>query len=374
MGRASRVFEMAKFLDKHHDVTVITPFPTIPFNKFDKAHFPSKENFNGVKIERLNSFQPNHSIPSFFERNLYWISFPILCSLFLFKRLHKISTIIVSTPPMFPLLVTLVARLYRKRVIIDIGDLWDTHEGKNPKLKFLRSLMKKLEIYSWRKADLILTNHRILQDRIRKILGKKYFSKVEFLPYNVDIESFRKQNVDVENQIVYLGSYVKFYNIKVLLKAMEIVKKEIPDLKLQLYGGGNEEILLKKLSKELHIENCCFFNNPIPKNQVPMILSKSKLGIIPYTIYEEVSHGFPTKAKEYMSCSLPVFAFGPSGELKKVLNESQAGVFVEGNDPEKIAKELISLIKDKKALEIYSKNARKFVENSTDFSHIAELI
>jgi len=66
--------------------------------------------------------------------------------------------------------------------------------------------------------------------------------------------------------------------------------------------------------------------------------------------------------------------FGPSGELKKVLNESQAGVFVEGNDPEKIAKELISMIKDKKALEIYSKNERKFVKNSTDFSHIAELI
>lgn len=375
VGRASRVYEMAEFLKKYHNVTILVPPPTWPFTKFKKAkHFHKVENLSNLKVHRLKCFQPSHSELTTFERIMYLSSFPILSSLYLFKELHKTSTIIVATPPTPLLMTTLVARIFRKRIVIDIGDLWETHEGKNPKHKFLRKLMKRFEISCWKNADLILTNNKILQERIKKILGKKNFSKVEFFPYIVYSENFKKQNVELEKQIVYIGSFGKFYNIKVLLNVMKIASKKIPDLKLQLYGGGEDEEILKKLVKELDIENCCIFNSIIPKKDIPTILSKSLLGIIPYTINEEVSHAFPTKAFEYMSCSLPVFAFGPKGELSNLITKSGAGIFVEGNDHGEIAKELVNIINGKKSLENFSKNAQNYIENYCNFSYIAKLM
>lgn len=329
---------------------------------------------DGLDVLRLWTCQPNTVNPSPFQRAMYYLSFPFLSSFYLLTHSRKISTIIFSTPPTSVLLVTLVARILRKKIVIDIGDLWETFEGFEPKYKFLRRLMKKFEINCWKKSELIITNHKILQDRIRKILDNNNYPRVEYFPYQVDANFFKKQNVKREKQIVYLGHYGFFYNFNVLIKAIALVIKKIPDLKVQFYGGGSSEPEMKKLVKDLGLDFCISFNGIVKREHIPSILSCSLLGLIPLFTNEEGSHIFPTKTFEYLSCSLPVFAFGPAGELERFLKESKSGIFMQSNDHKEIATELIKILNDEKTLENFATNGRKFVEKNTASARLSDLI
>lgn len=374
VGRASRVHQLGKYFKKNHQVKIISPPPSYPFTKFKKAKYLFRnEKINDLDVLRLSTYQPNTDKPSFFQYAMYYLRFSFLTSIYLLTHFQNISTIIFITPPSPILLSTLVARILRKKVVIDIGDLWETVEGFEPKYKFLRKKMKNFEIRTWKKSDLIITNHKYLQNRIKKILNNAY-PKVEYFPYQVDLDLLKKQDVKREKQIVYLGNFGFSYNFKVLIEAMSLIIKKIPDLKLEFYGGGSSEPEMKKIAKGLGLDYCINFNGLVEREQIPLIFSKSLLGLIPLYANEKDYSIFPTKTFEYLSCSLPVFAFGPSGLLEKVIKESEGGVFIPSNDHKEIANELIKLLNDEKILENLAVNARKFVEKTSNRINFEKLI
>src|SRR3990172_7529679 len=127
VGRASRIIEMAKYLSKNNIVTVISPPPTYPFKKFKKSNsLVKKEKLDGIDVIRIWTYQPSKDPPSFFQRAMYYFWFPIFSSMYILTNSRKFSSVIISTPPSSTLLVSLIMRLLRKKIIIDIGDLWDT--------------------------------------------------------------------------------------------------------------------------------------------------------------------------------------------------------------------------------------------------------
>jgi len=378
VGRASRIFQMAKFLKKSHNIKVMCPPPTYPFTKFKKVNdLPRLEKIDEIEVIRIKTFQPPTIEPSFFQRAKYMLSFPMRASFYFLTKLRNTSTIIFSTPPASVLLVSFIARLLRKRIIIDVGDLWIDYAKTahvNQKHGLLRKLIKSFEINCWKNSDVIICNSLVVKNEIEKIIGKKSSTQINYFPFNVDSDFFKKQNTTLLNQIVYIGSFGSPQNLSSLLRAMPLILKKIPELTLQLYGGGDEELTLKKIVKDLKLERSCIFNNPVSRSEIPLILSRSLLGIVALAIDESLSYAMPTKTFEYLSCELPVFAYGSSKELERMLQESESGKFVRTKDPEKIAEELIQLVNDKDVLETYSKNGRRFIEKNTEVASLAELI
>jgi len=124
----------------------------------------------------------------------------------------------------------------------------------------------------------------------------------------------------------------------------------------------------------LKLEQHCTINSPVSIEKIPLLLSKSKMGIVALVMNETLSHVTPTKTFEYLSCNLPIFSYGPSTAMEKILDESQAGTFVRGNEPDKIAEKLITVLSDKSLLEKYSRNGRKYVERRTDSSNLIKWI
>jgi len=196
VGRATRIHGLAKFLTKFHKVRILAPPPTWPFKKHKRAGFLyRKENFDGMEIIRLWTHQPSKTIPSFFDNVGYLLGFPILASIFLLIKSHGVSTVILSTPTTYVLLVTLVARLLHKKIILDVGDLeynQDLFVDNVRKHHFLKKLMKRFEMNAWRKSDLILTNNMVIHDIIEKVIKVKNSSKVIYFPFIVDLDVFKK--------------------------------------------------------------------------------------------------------------------------------------------------------------------------------------
>lgn len=375
VGGASRIYEMAKEIQKKHDVSVICPPPTYPFTKYKKSkRIFQKEILDGITVYRIWTYQPSTSNPSFLGRFFYYMVFPILTNLFLFNLLRNVSCVIISTPPSSLLITSWMVRLFRKKLIIDVRDLWI---DALISLKYLKknnpivNWVKNFEINCWKKSNIILANSLTTIDRIKQILGTNSM-KIKYFPFRADVKMFKKEKIEIENQIVYIGNFGISQALDILVKSMPHVISNIPDLSLKLYGGGFCEEKIRNLVKELGLEKSIQFFNPIPRNQIPLILSKSLVGIVPTEDNEGLRSAIPTKTFEYLACSLPVFAYGSSLELKRIVEESDAGIFIEGNNHEKISDSLIKLLNNKEKIKKYSINARKFMDKKIDLSFLEE--
>ena len=175
VGGASRIYEMAKELQGEYDVSIVCPPPTYPFTKYKKSKYLfRKESLDGLTICRICTYQPSTPKPSLLGRFLYYTIFPILTNFFLFSLLRDVSFVIISTPPSSLLITSWVVRLFQKKLIVDVRDLWI---DALVSLKYLNknNLMVKwvkgFEIGCWKKSDLILANSITAIDRIKQILG-----------------------------------------------------------------------------------------------------------------------------------------------------------------------------------------------------------
>ena len=376
VGGASRIYEMAKELQGEYDVSIVCPPPTYPFTKYKKSKYLfRKESLDGLTICRICTYQPSTLKPSLLGRFLYYTIFPILTNFFLFSLLRGVSFVIISTPPSSLLITSWVVRLFQKKLIVDVRDLWI---DALVSLKYLNknNLMVKwvkgFEIGCWKKSDLILANSITAIDRIKQILGTNS-TKIRYFPFRTDLKIFKKENVETEKQIVYIGNFGISQALHVLIKAMPIVFSKIPNLNVKLYGGGFCEQSIRDLVKELGLEKSIHFFNPVPRKEIPSILSKSLVGIVSTEDNDGVRSAIPTKTFEYFACSLPVFAYGRSDELKRIIKESEAGIYIDGNNHEEIGNSLIELLGDEDKLKKYCLNGRKFMERKIDFSFLKEI-
>lgn len=363
---------MARLLQKSYKVKIICPPPTYPFTKYKKANYLfHNEMNNGISILRVWTFQPSKPSPSFFKRLLYYVTFPILSSIFLLILLHKTSFVIITTPPPSLLIMSLVTRLFHKKLILDIRDLWTdsvANIGYVSKDSIITKLTKRFETYCWKKSDLIISNSIIRMKIIKQVLGETNLPKIEYFPFNINLDVFKRSDVKRKRQIVYVGNFGVGQNLKALINAIPMILSKIPDLKIQLFGGGDCEMELKRLVRELRLEQVVEFSNPVPRSEIPEILSQSSLGIIPLLANNPyLRDAMPTKTFEYMACGLPVLAYGYSEELERVIRESGAGIYIKGDNHMEIANALLTMLSDDMILEEYSLKGRRFVEKTTEF-------
>ena len=376
VGGASRIYEMAKKMKNEFDVSVICPPPTYPFTKYDKSNqIFKKENFEGITLYRIWTYQPSTKNPSFLGRLFYYTIFPILTNLFLFRLLQNTSFVIISTPPSSLLITSWVVRLFKKKLIIDVRDLWIdalSSLGYVNKDNFIIKWVKRFEINCWKKANLLLVNSVTTSERIKQILGKNS-TNIKYLPFSPDLDIFQKHNNKKEKQIVYIGNFGISQALEVLINAMPIIISKIPEINLKLYGGGFCESKIRNLVKELKLEKSVHFFNPVSRNEIPSILSKSLIGIVSLQDNEGLRSAIPTKTFEYLACSLPIVAYGKSDELKRIIEESNAGIYIDNNNEKEIGNSLIKLLSDEEKLKKYSENGRKFMEQKIDFSFMKEI-
>tara|TARA_B110000438_G_scaffold79100_1_gene79199 strand:+ start:962 stop:2125 length:1164 start_codon:yes stop_codon:yes gene_type:complete len=369
VGGASRIFEMARELQKSFHVEVICAPPTYPFTKFPFTNkLIQHEIMNKIPVHRIWTYQPKEKSPSFLSRVSYYIFYPILVSFYLIKKNKGDTIIIITNPPPTLLIASLIARIFRKKYIVDMRDFWiDAAISLGfIKNKFFISCLKKFENYCLKKSSMIITNSMYIQ----KILSQEYVDKkIKYIPFNVNLTQFKKIKCDIENDLVYIGNIGTAQNLEKVIQAISLVIKQLPKIRIEIYGGGDEEEVIKKQIKKLGLDQNILIHNPVPREEIPKILSKSKIGIVPLANNENLAYAIPTKTFEYMACEVPIIAYGSSEELKRIMTESNSGIFVEG-DVNKLAENILLLLNDKELIESYKKNGREFLMKQNSFKFL----
>jgi len=179
------------------------------------------------------------------------------------------------------------------------------------------------------------------------------------IPNGVDF--YRLQSVkpsDDEFDVIYVGRLISHKNVDVLLRALNIVRKEIKDVRCGIIGDGPEMEKLRALSKKLGLDdNVKFFGFIKSDLEVYAHMKSSKIFVLPST-----REGFPNTILEANSCGLPAII---------VRHEKNAGVgvvkdgyngFIVNLSPEEIAGKIIDLLQNEEELDRLSRNSVEFAK------------
>jgi len=203
--------------------------------------------------------------------------------------------------------------------------------------------------------------------------------KIGVVPCGVNLEQFKPVSKEIARQ--YLG----FGNDKIILfvgridplKGIDKLIQAIPylpntqGLRLVIIGGDehsqHEIEQLRKLSRDLHIQNSVTFLGLIKHEQLPYFYSAANVCVVP-SYYESCG----LVALESLACGTPVVATDV-GNLKSIIRQGETGYVITDNTPRRLA-DKIALLLSKPSTDTESALSIQASVSRFSWSNIAEAI
>ncbi|MFW6016198.1 MAG: glycosyltransferase [bacterium] len=198
-------------------------------------------------------------------------------------------------------------------------------------------------------ADGVASTSNVMAQQIKRLVDFP-LENIFITPFGVDIDKFKKTDVDKNKDEFIIGSIKKLspkYGMKYGILAVDyliksLIKENSITIKYYIYGEGEERENLFKLVKERQLEDVVEFKGRIPNNEVPRALNKFDV-FLGNSILD--SESFGVAIVEAMACEVPVIVTDVDG-FKEVVDGGKAGIMVPRKNSEIMAKEVYKLVKN----------------------------
>ncbi|MEE8167949.1 MAG: glycosyltransferase [Candidatus Hydrothermarchaeales archaeon] len=244
------------------------------------------------------------------------------------------------------LLGVILKKIKGKPLIVTVHGSDITVLGRN-------SLARPFVRFTLKSADAVIAVSNFLKGETSKLGVAEEKIQVVYngLPVGKEVQ---KESLNIEGTIIaYIGSLVPQKGVDVLLQAFENVKREIPEAKLVIVGEGREEKKLLRLARKIGLLDVYFLGQ---RDDLNSVLEGSSLLVLPSR-----EEGFGMILLEAMHMGVPVVA-SRTGGIPEVVGHGKNGLLVERENPEALAKEIISVLKDDALKERLIVNGRKTAE------------
>ena len=216
----------------------------------------------------------------------------------------------------------------------------------------------------------------------------KYVSVTNLMHYRL----FRKMNQDAINFYWSLGNIMPEFEIKEKtydfvnfamgmsqkkgyhdsIKALAIVKKQYPEVKLNLVGGGAEEVRkeLEKLVSDLGLQDNVEFTSFFPlQEDLFNHIQHSRFALLPCKL-----DSIPGTIRQSMHYGLPVVCYETTG-TPKLNRDKECVLIAENGNVEQLAEKMMVLLSDSSKAEELRRNAKEYAERwKNDEKMIAQIV
>lgn len=316
------------------------------------------------------------------QRVLNWFKFAWVLKGLKNSSLQKPDVVLYSSPsPIGSLAAQSLAKFFKVPFIFEVRDIWPLtlielggHSANHP---FIR-LMQWIEDRSYQKAKFAFSNlFNAVEHMQTRGLDK---AKFHWIPNGVSLaEVSAKQplSVDVFKQLPqdkfivgYTGTIGVANAIDDLIKAAQLVSHH-PDIHFVLVGSGKERQEMQNKVQGLKLTNISFID-PIPKKQIQSMLEHFDVCYIGWQKNPLYRFGIaPNKLPEYLYAGKPIIhAFSGKGD---VVQQANAGITIEAEDPQAIADAVIQLYKlSDFERSVLGNNGHQYVLQHLEYKMIAE--
>ena len=185
--------------------------------------------------------------------------------------------------------------------------------------------------------------------------GNKKIKIVE-IPNIVDKLSKDKTKLN-NNTIIAVGRMHKVKCFTDLIKVYKKVQKEIPDLKLNLVGDGDEYKKLKQLTKNLDV----YMPGMVNSDEVNSYMKESSLYVM-----TSLTECFPMVLLEASSMGLPSVSFDVPTGPRAIIENGKSGYLIKDRNIDEMAKKIILLLNNKDKLKEFGncayENSKKYLK------------
>jgi glycosyltransferase involved in cell wall biosynthesis len=157
----------------------------------------------------------------------------------------------------------------------------------------------------------------------------------------------------------YAGRLVPKKGVEVLLRAMRLVRDELPDARLLVAGDGQERSRLERLAGSLGLHGCVTFFGHLTREEVERRLAPTWVQAVP-SLWEEP---FGAVAAEAMMRGSAVVV-SATGGLTEQVREGETGFGVPPGDVAELARALVLPLRDRDLAERLGEAARRHAQQS----------
>jgi glycosyltransferase involved in cell wall biosynthesis len=274
---------------------------------------------------------------------------------------------------------TLVAKIKRKPLLLEIRDIWpdalvDIGALKN---KVAIVIARKLVQWMYTQAKCIVINSPGFRDHL--VTGGVPDSKIFLVANGVDASMFDPLATgnEIRARMGWEGNFVALYSgahglandLDTLLDAAKFLE-DCPQAIIVLLGDGPEKARLKKRAETLGLSNVQFLD-PQPKSEIPNLLAASDACVAHLMPSAMQAMVYPNKVFDYMASGRPTI-LGIGGVIREVIEKAGGGLCTETGDASGLATAIRRLANNPEEGRMMGLQARAYVEAHFQREVIAE--
>ena len=320
---ANRIEQLAlKLHQNKYKVTVLCPLGNYPkgelFPQY-KGKFSVTENLQNILVKRLWIYPSNSK--NTIKRLISVLSFSL--GLFFYLLFQKTpQKVVVQSPPLLLSFISVfVLSLKRKKIILNVSDLWPTAAIELNVLKvnsFSHRISLFLERFIYKKAHLILGQSKEIITHIYTVFPEKkcflYRNFPEHQNVKIDLETQKNEPI----KIFYAGLFGVAQGVLELCEKIDL--KDL-NIELHLFGDGAEKTAIEAFISS-DTDQKKFFHGMLERNALHEILKTFDIAIVP--LKTRIYGSVPSKIFEYGALGFPILYFG-GGEGENIVNENSLG-------------------------------------------------
>ena len=182
---------------------------------------------------------------------------------------------------------------------------------------------------------------------------------------NLDSSSMKEAEKLLKNKnprLITVSRLDKRKNHEKVIMVLRNLKQIYPNIVYTCIGYGDEEENLKKLTKELKLNQQVLFLKNINQDLKNSLVSKSNVFVMPSIIHKNSVEGFGIAYVEAAQCGVPSIG-GKDGGASDAIQNNETGIVCDGNNLEEIYSSIDLILKNNSYLEM----GKKAKDYSTKF-------
>lgn len=300
---------------------------------------------------------------------LYRLSkFFIRSSFFLTKRHLKspYDLIHVHSVPDFEVFATWLAKLTGSKIILDIHDIvpeFYVSKFNTNKDSIIFKMLTFIEKASIAFSDhVIVSNHLWEKTLCSRSVNKEKCSVILNYPDPSIFYYHNRNNNHDKFIILYPGTLAWHQGLDIAIKAFALIKDQIPESEFHIYGDGSERKALTTLINDMGLEKRVSLKGLLSLEEIASVMADSDLGIVPKRGNSFGNEAFSTKILEFMALGIPVII--ADTKIDRFYFDESIVRFFKSEDIEELAKEMVTMIKNRDLRNSYREKASKFIEEN----------
>lgn len=357
--------EAVSLINAGHEVFLFS----LSYQKFTKA----KENINGIEVRRYKASRLIYKLSAMaYPFPLYhWMLLSMLRD---FIEENKVEVLHVHDM-MIARAVTIVNRDFRLPLVLDL------HENRPEIMQYYPHLSKMPGRYIikpslWEKAQRRLVQQAdklVLVTREAKEAYVQNYSlpegKIITVPNTVHNDIFTKYEIRHELiqkfsdrfNLVYVGDTGLRRGTAHAIRAIGLLKDEMPDIQLLLVGKSSQDVYLKKLADELGLQDHVVFEGWQDVSLFPSYIMAADVCLSPLTRNPHHDTTYANKIFQYMAIG-KVLLVSDSTAQANVVKQEKCGLVYPAEDIQAMAAAIRQLYAQPEAREKMGERASKAVQ------------